>query len=653
MNILSQPLLEAALPGLSLAAAMAAILPHIDRTNMVFRTAMATVAIVITARYLHWRWYVTLPAEQWSIDWFAGMAFVMIETAAIVGSVFTYVILMRTKSRTGEATANLKWLNALPKPPLVDVFICTYNEEQRILQRTIMGALSVKYANHRVWVLDDGRREWLRQMCDQLGCGYITRADNSHAKAGNINNALGVVGALQERPDYVAILDADFVLAPEFISRTLALFRSKDVGLVQTPQHFINPDPLQSNLRAAKVWPDEQRFFFDDIMQSKDAWGAAFCCGTSSLIKFDALVKIGGFPTTSVTEDYLVTLKLSEIGMKTVYLNERLSLGLAPEGLKEYITQRSRWCLGLVQICRGADGPLSRSHKMPLIYRLSLIESFLFWSAGHAFRIASLLIPMLYLLFDIRAVQADFADAINKVLPYFVAQVGFVTWISSGRVLPVLTDVSQLLSAPEILKSVAAGLWNPRGHGFKVTAKGGDRTQLVVQWQLLKFYLFALGLTMLGILLAFDLDHTRHLEESSRLALFWSWYNASLLIIVCFVAIELPQPNDELAAGQLLQLCHGGRRKSYRVIEFDGNLLRFDGNAPCPRGEVVDLVAHDGILRGSISDIRKGSFAFAIEGGAPGQSALINFLYSMRFKETFRKVRPIHVINALVQRVFR
>lgn len=653
MNFLSQPLFEAALPGLSLAAAMAAILPYIDRTNVMFRTAIATIAIMISARYLHWRWFTTLPTDTWSIDWIVGIVFIVLETATAMGAVFTYVILTRTKSRSGDATANLKWLNALPKPPLVDVFICTYNEEEQILERTIIGALSIKYANHRVWVLDDGRRDWLRQMCDTLGCGYITRVDNSHAKAGNINNALRVIGALPDRPEYVSILDADFVPAPEFISRTLALFRSKDVGLVQTPQHFINADPMQSNLKASKVWPDEQRFFFDDIMQSKDAWGAAFCCGTSSLIKFDALIKIGGFPTTSVTEDYLVTLKLSEIGMKTVYLNERLSLGLAPEGLKEYITQRSRWCLGLVQICRGSDGPFSLSNKMPLIYRLSLIESFLFWSAGYAFRIVSLLIPMLYLLFDIRAVQADFADAIQKVLPYFVAQIGFVTWISSGRVLPILTDVSQLLAAPEILKSVAAGLWNPRGHGFKVTAKGGDRTVLVVQWHMLEFYLFVLGLTMLGILLTFDFDHARHLEESSRLALFWSWYNASLLIVVCFVAIELPRPDDELVVGQLLQLCHDGLRQSYRVVEFDGKQLRFDGKAPCKRGDVIDLVTHDGNLRGTISDIGKGSFSIAIEGGAPGQSALFGFLYAKRFNETFRKVRPLHVFSALLQRVFR
>lgn len=111
-------------------------------------------------------------------------------------------------------------------------------------------------------------------MCDTLGCGYITRVDNSHAKAGNINNALRVIGALPDRPEYVSILDADFVPAPEFISRTLALFQSNDVGLVQTPQHFINADPMQSNLKASKVWPDEQRFFFSDMSANRRMHGA-------------------------------------------------------------------------------------------------------------------------------------------------------------------------------------------------------------------------------------------------------------------------------------------------------------------------------------------------------------------------------------------
>src|SRR5439155_21272356 len=107
--------------------------------------------------------------------------------------------------------------------------------------------------------------------------------------------------------------------------------------------------------------PDEQGFIFDRVMASTDAWGAAFCCGTSSVIRLSALESCGGFPTDSVTEDFLLTLRLDRSGWRTVYLNESLSIGLAPEGMKEYVTQRGRWCLGLMQILRSPLGPLSRA----------------------------------------------------------------------------------------------------------------------------------------------------------------------------------------------------------------------------------------------------------------------------------------------------
>ena len=41
-----------------------------------------------------------------------------------------------------------------------------------------------------VYVLDDGRREEFRKFCEEADIGYITRTDNKHAKAGNINHAL-------------------------------------------------------------------------------------------------------------------------------------------------------------------------------------------------------------------------------------------------------------------------------------------------------------------------------------------------------------------------------------------------------------------------------------------------------------------------------
>ena len=118
-------------------------------------------------------------------------------------------------------------------------------------------------------------------------------------------------------------------------------------------------------------------------------------------------MQIGGFPTDSVTEDYLVTLRLKEYGLTTIYLNERLTIGLAPEGLKEYITQRARWCLGFMQIVRGRSGPFSQKSKLSFIDRLSLVDSFMSWSAVYASKVAGLVVPWLFLLSGIKAVQAD------------------------------------------------------------------------------------------------------------------------------------------------------------------------------------------------------------------------------------------------------
>ena len=256
--------------------------------------------------------------------------------------------------------------------------------------------------------------------------------------------------------EFISILDADFVPRPDFLIRAMALMRDPAVGIVQTPQHFVNMDPIQGNLGLNGIWPDEQRYFFDVLMASKDAWGAAFCCGTSSLIRSKQLMQVGGFPTDSVTEDYLVTLRLREIGYQTIYLNEQLSLGLAPEGLKEYITQRSRWCLGCVQICRGRADRCDSGNELSWVDRVILSETFLYWSATHAFRVLALIIPILYLLLGVQAVHASMADALSNFLPYYMVQMMIMAWMTNARVVPIMADVSQLIGAHTILKAVEA-----------------------------------------------------------------------------------------------------------------------------------------------------------------------------------------------------
>jgi cellulose synthase (UDP-forming) len=648
-------LLQLFAPGLLVAAALYAVLPWIPRQVRAARVILIGLSLALTWRYIAWRLFASLPEPSLSADFLVGIGFAAVETLTLIGTTITFVFLMRWRNRTPEVAANTGWLEAQwPFLPLVDVLICTYNEEAGILERTINGALAMDYVNCRIWVLDDGGRPWLKALCEQTGARYLTRPDNRHAKAGNINNALKHIAGLEEQPAFVAILDADFVPKASFLTRTVCLMRDDAIAVVQTPQHFINPDPIQSNLFATDVWPDEQRYFFDVLMPSKDAWGAAFCCGTSSLIRYSALRRIGGFPTASVTEDYLLTLALREAGYRTVYLNEKLSLGLAPEGLKEYITQRSRWCLGLMQICRGAYGPL-RGNRVRLIYRISLIEAFLYWSASHAFRLLCLFVPVLYWLFEVEAVQADLETALSYFLPFFVCQVGVTVWLAEGRMLPVLAEVSQLLTAAEIVKSVAIGLVKPQGHRFKVTAKGGIRDQRTIQWSLLNPFLALIVLTVAGIVTSYWQEGGHALRNAGALCLFWSWYNIAVLVVAVSVCIEQPRHrrDDRIRVEEPAALIVGNRRFDRMILDLSSSGLRVEGRLPAPIGTVMTVALGELQVQAVLSRVGRSDFGLIFDDAPAAKDAILRYIYSGVDRAKALHVRSTEVAAAVVGRVFR
>src|SRR6202051_173979 len=146
------------------------------------------VCILLIARALVWRVSETLPAFTFSLDDILCYVFVSLEILSSLSSMLLFIFLSRTIDRTMMATRNVAW--ARSRGRRVDLLIPTYTEDQAILERTIIGAQSQDYDNYRIFVLDDRRRDWLRELCERRNVGYITRSNNEHAKAGNINNAL-------------------------------------------------------------------------------------------------------------------------------------------------------------------------------------------------------------------------------------------------------------------------------------------------------------------------------------------------------------------------------------------------------------------------------------------------------------------------------
>jgi cellulose synthase (UDP-forming) len=390
-------------------------------------------------------------------------------------------------------------------------------------------------------------------------------------------------------------------------------------------------------------------------MPAMDAWGCAFCCGTSSVIRFEAIRSIGGLPTDSVTEDYLTTLRLKEKGYRTVYLNEPLSFGLAPEGLKEYVTQRGRWCLGLMQIIQGRSGPLSLTARIGLAYRIGLVHSFLSWSFVYLYKLAGIVVPSIYLMFGVKAIYATLLDLIAVFFPYFVIHSMTMGWISQGRILFVLTDLAQFLTAPAALKSVFSGIVKPRGRRFKVTAKGGDRRARFVEWPLFRIFFSLLVFAVAAVMVAFYWPGADPRPDAAALPLVWSWFNIFALSLLCLVCIEQPRrrASDRFPGQGDATVVVGGTRHLFRINDISAGGAQLEGAAPAPVGRVVLVIIGDDYLQAMI--IRKNDKRFAVRFANTLETRVraVRHVYSGLYRKAMGVIEPVPIVGAIARRIFR
>jgi len=129
--------------------------------------------------------------------------------------------------------ARVKRTQAAPRDGIsVDAFITTYDEDADILRSTIAAVIEMRYP-HTTYVLDDGRRESVRVLCDEFGAIYLTRDDNRGAKAGNINAALPRTSG-----ELIAFFDADHAPFENFLTELLGYFDDPKVALAQAPQSY-------------------------------------------------------------------------------------------------------------------------------------------------------------------------------------------------------------------------------------------------------------------------------------------------------------------------------------------------------------------------------------------------------------------------------
>jgi cellulose synthase (UDP-forming) len=347
-----------------------------------------------------------------------------------------------------------------PKPPTrpvaVDVFIPRYDEPAEVVELTLVAAAGLRGDDVRVWLLDDGDSDEMRRLAAMHGVGYLRRPVHDHAKAGNINSALARTDA-----PFVAIVDCDHVVFPEFLDATLGHFEDDDrLAFVQTPQYYANG--YQGGVPGA-AW-HQQTLFFGAIARGKDGVGATFCCGTNVVFRRAALEDAGGFPTNSVTEDFELSITLHERGWHTAYLPKVLASGLGPEDMAGYTTQQLRWARG----CLSALPRVVRA-RLPWRLRAQYLLSGVYWLSGWT--------VLIYMSFPVIRIVAGVQplDHLTAPLfllhfaPYFVVALSTAALASGGS----YTFTALALTSASYWIFILASLLTlaRRPGSFKVTPK--------------------------------------------------------------------------------------------------------------------------------------------------------------------------------------
>ncbi|MDD2892608.1 MAG: UDP-forming cellulose synthase catalytic subunit [Halothiobacillaceae bacterium] len=512
------------------------------------RIVIIFLAVFITLRYIIWRMTNTISYH----DPFSLLGALLLLGAELYGIGIYFL----------GAFVNAFPIHRTPAPlpddpnqwPTVDILVPSYNEDAEMLEITLMAATQIRYPKHRfkVYLCDDGgtvqrrnrpditEQSWARfhelnALCERVGAIYVTREKNLHAKAGNLNSAL---------QDYchgelVLILDADHVPTTDFLENTVGFFlQDPKLFLVQTPHHFINPDPVERNLRTYDHMPSENEMFYSIIQHGLDFWGASFFCGSAAVLRRSHIDLVGGVAGETITEDAETAMGLHGLGYHSVYFGKPMVAGLQPETFSGFTIQRMRWAQGMVQIFL-LKNPWTQPN-MGVEQRIAYTASVFFWFFPVA-RATFLIVPGLYLIFGLKIYDATLEQFMAYALPHVLAAILLSNVLYGKTRWPFISELYETVQALFSLPAIIEVIKSPRSPSFAVTPKGETLNDDFISQLVMPFYVL-LGLNIIfviagGIRLIFLPEQT----DVIIITLIWTGINLIFLFAAIGVMLEKAQ----------------------------------------------------------------------------------------------------------------
>ncbi|NES22486.1 MAG: glycosyltransferase [Symploca sp. SIO3E6] len=512
------------------------------KTSEYVHLFLVILSILTTVRYLYYRTSYTLNLEDW-LNGTLSLLLIFAEIYSITVLFLTYFQTLKIKDRKPVDLADFpknQWLT-------VDIYIPTYNESVELVRKTVLAAIAIDYPadKKKVYVLDDGgaeqykaRRAQLRRMCEELGVTMMTRDNNDHAKAGNINTAF-------KRTDgeLVLILDCDHIPTRNFLQETVGFFlRDEKLAFVQTPHWSYNPDPFERNLHTRGKIPVVNELFYKVLQKGNDFWNATILCGSAVLLRKEYVLQVGGMATETLTEDCHTGLRLHSLGYKSIYYDKILAAGLAPTRFSSYVKQQVRWARGTAQVLRLENPLFNPKLNLTIPQRLCYFGATSYFFYGYS-RLMYVLTPALFLLFAISPIKHLGLETLFYFIPHI--------WLSqqTNHICFKHVRFSFWNQIFELALSFQAGIVtllamvNPKLGSFQVTDKElTPVTERYFDFDSVRYLVILSAITAVSLLtVPFWLWFSPEDAQTVLMQIFWCTFNLFMLLAICFVAFEQPQ----------------------------------------------------------------------------------------------------------------
>lgn len=476
-------------------------------------------------------------------------------TLLIAATVLTAAVLLSHGFEFGEVLFKRRWQRRfMPLPPhapdnqpFVSIHLACHNEPPEMVIATIDSLAKLNYQNFEVLILDNNTKDeakWkpLEVRCAELGprFRFFHLMDWPGFKAGALNYGLQVT---DPRAEVVGVVDADYVVDPDWLAGLIPHFDKPDVAVVQAPQ--AHRDWETQPFRRMCNW--EFDGFFRIGMHHRNERNALIQHGTMTLVRRLALEEVGGWSEWCICEDTELGLRLIEKGYDTRYVDHIYGRGLTPSDFAAIKSQRFRWAFGAMQILKHHVPQMIGRSRLNLAQRYHFLTGWFAW-LGDAlqlvFAFASLAWTLGILLFP-KAFGLPVTALALPVLAFMIFKAALGPILYRRTMACPWRDIlgASILSvglAHAIARGVFAGLWKKHGT-FVVTPKGWKAKGALAFFGPIREELGLLGALLLGIAAMLSMHGLDQIETRlwvGILALQCIPYVAS---IACQVAAYMPE----------------------------------------------------------------------------------------------------------------